>query len=193
MRKAREIVAESKLSKKLEQLLANEIQAMNEMKKNRLVEIIGVFAKHNFYSGGLTPVELRTTLEDMGPTYVKIGQIMSSRADLLPQAFCDELGTLRSNVKPLDPEVARPSPPRSHRRRGAGRHRGGDRQAHLGDLQRIPRRAPRVGVHRPGALRRPARRHPRGDQGAAPADRRHDAGGLRLAEKAGGPPRRLLE
>ena len=76
-------------------------------KKGRGLEIIGVFAKHNFYANGLTPVELRTTLEDLGPTYVKIGQIMSSRLDLLPESYCKELEKLRQNVQELDPKLAR--------------------------------------------------------------------------------------
>ncbi len=78
-------------------------------KKNgkRSGEILSVFAKHNFYINGLTPEELRTTLEDLGPTYVKIGQIMSSRTDMLPKAYCQELEKLRSNVKPLDAAAAR--------------------------------------------------------------------------------------
>ena len=59
--------------------------------RKRAVEILGVFAKHNFYTKGFTPEELRTTLEDLGPTYVEIGQIMSSRTDLLPEAYCKEL------------------------------------------------------------------------------------------------------
>ncbi|MCR4591160.1 MAG: hypothetical protein K5668_10120 [Lachnospiraceae bacterium] len=77
------------------------------MKKTRGAEIMGIFARHNFYAGGLTPLELRTTLEDLGPTYVKIGQIMSSRTDLLPESYCEELVKLRQNVQPLDPEVAK--------------------------------------------------------------------------------------
>ena len=76
-------------------------------KKRRSAEIWGVFAKHNFYAGGLTPEELRTTLEDLGPTYVKIGQIMSSRVDLLPERYCKELEKLRQNVQELDPKLAR--------------------------------------------------------------------------------------
>ena len=78
----------------LERLLAD---ALKEDKKNtkRSAQMIGVLAKHNFYANGLTPVELRTTLEDLGPTYVKIGQIMSSRTDLLPESYCKELETLR--------------------------------------------------------------------------------------------------
>lgn len=77
------------------------------MKKGRAGEIFSVFAKHNFFVGGLTPKELRTTLEDLGPTYVKIGQIMSSRSDLLPEAYCKELEKLRSDVKPLDASEVR--------------------------------------------------------------------------------------
>ena len=76
-------------------------------KKGRGIEIFGVFAKHNFYANGLTPEELRTTLEDLGPTYVKIGQIMSSRLDLLPESYCKELEKLRQNVQELDPKLAR--------------------------------------------------------------------------------------
>lgn len=75
--------------------------------KKRSAEILGVFAAHNFYINGFTPEELRTTLEDLGPTYVKIGQIMSSRTDMLPEAYCKELEKLRSNVKPLDAAVVR--------------------------------------------------------------------------------------
>ena len=75
--------------------------------KKRAAAILGVFAKHNFYSNGFTPEELRTTLEDLGPTYVKIGQIMSSRTDILPKAYCQELEKLRSDVKPLPAEAAR--------------------------------------------------------------------------------------
>ena len=90
----------------LERLLADEIR---EEKKNtkRSVQMIGVLAKHNFYANGLTPEELRTTLEDLGPTYVKIGQIMSSRVDLLPESYCRELEKLRQNVRELDPDVVR--------------------------------------------------------------------------------------
>ncbi len=75
--------------------------------KGRSAEILAVFTKHNFYSGGFTPIELRTTLEDLGPTYVKIGQIMSSRTDLLPESYCHELEKLRTNVKPIDSSVVR--------------------------------------------------------------------------------------
>lgn len=77
------------------------------LSKHRSAEILAVFTKHNFYSGGFTPEELRTTLEDLGPTYVKMGQIMSSRTDILPENYCRELEKLRSSVKPLDAAEAR--------------------------------------------------------------------------------------
>ena len=87
-----------------QQTMKNEKPKKN---KKRSAEIFGVFAKHNFYTNGFTPEELRTTLEDLGPTYVKIGQIMSSRTDMLPKSYCRELEKLRSTVKPLEAEVAR--------------------------------------------------------------------------------------
>ena len=95
------------LSDDLKRLLSGDIALMRKKEKSRGAEILGIFAKHNFYAGGFTPLELRTTLEDLGPTYVKIGQIMSSRVDLLPESYCRELEILRQNVKELDPAVAR--------------------------------------------------------------------------------------
>ena len=92
---------------KLKNLLAEEIKEYKSRDKTRAAEMIGIFSAHNYYARGFTPVELRTTLEDLGPTYVKIGQIMSSRPDLLPESYCKELEKLRQNVKPLDPEIAR--------------------------------------------------------------------------------------
>ncbi len=94
------------MTPELEDLLASQIRK-DKKEKKRAAEMLGVLAKHNFYANGLTPEELRTTLEDLGPTYVKIGQIMSSRVDLLPESYCRELEKLRQNVKPLDPAVAR--------------------------------------------------------------------------------------
>ena len=95
------------MTPELEKLLASDIKADNKKDKKRGAQMLGVLASHNFYANGLTPVELRTTLEDLGPTYVKIGQIMSSRVDLLPESYCKELEKLRQNVKELDPAVVR--------------------------------------------------------------------------------------
>ena len=97
----------AEMNAKMKEMLSSDIKEMQKLEKGRSAEILGVFAKHNFYATGLTPEELRTTLEDLGPTYVKIGQIMSSRVDLLPESYCRELEKLRQNVKELDPALAR--------------------------------------------------------------------------------------
>ncbi len=96
-----------KMSTKLKNLLKKDISDFKKREKTRGAEMISIFAAHNFYSNGFTPVELRTTLEDLGPTYVKIGQIMSSRPDMLPESYCKELEKLRQNVKPLEADVVR--------------------------------------------------------------------------------------
>jgi ubiquinone biosynthesis protein len=44
---------------------------------------------------------LRTALEELGPTFCKLGQILSTRPDLLPPEFIEELATLQDNVPPL--------------------------------------------------------------------------------------------
>jgi ubiquinone biosynthesis protein len=41
----------------------------------------------------------RLVLEELGPTFVKLGQMLSTRPDLLPPAFLAELGKLREHVK----------------------------------------------------------------------------------------------
>ena len=45
--------------------------------------------------------ELATDLETMGPTFVKLGQLLSSRSDLLPPPYIDALARLQDNVKPF--------------------------------------------------------------------------------------------
>jgi ubiquinone biosynthesis protein len=46
------------------------------------------------------PVRLRTVLEELGPTFVKFGQMLSMRPDLLPEPFILELRRLQDRVKP---------------------------------------------------------------------------------------------
>ena len=53
------------------------------------------------------PVRFRLLLQDLGPTYVKIGQIMSSRAQSLPAAWEEELEKLQSDVAFFPYEQAR--------------------------------------------------------------------------------------
>lgn len=46
------------------------------------------------------PAVLRQILEELGPTFVKLGQVLSTRADLLPQPYIDELAKLQEQVAP---------------------------------------------------------------------------------------------
>ena len=68
--------------------------------EKRLSDIIHVLKNHQI-TKGLTPQKLRAIFEDLGPTYVKLGQIMSMRSDILPESYCEELTHLRTEVKPL--------------------------------------------------------------------------------------------
>jgi len=47
---------------------------------------------------------LRSSLEELGPTFAKLGQILSTRPDLMPSEFIEELATLQDNVPPLTEE-----------------------------------------------------------------------------------------
>ena len=65
--------------------------------RTRLKEITSVLHKYGI-TRGITPQKLRMILEDLGPTYIKIGQIMSLHSDILPKRYCDELmSAFRSN------------------------------------------------------------------------------------------------
>ncbi|MGL5651483.1 MAG: ABC1 kinase family protein [Paraclostridium sp.] len=53
-----------------------------------------------------TGERLRKAFEELGPTYVKLGQILSTRKDLLDQSIISELVKLRDNVEVFDTEIA---------------------------------------------------------------------------------------
>ncbi|MBP7370632.1 MAG: ubiquinone biosynthesis regulatory protein kinase UbiB [Arenimonas sp.] len=50
---------------------------------------------------------LRLALQQLGPLFVKFGQVLSTRRDLLPADIADELAGLRDQVKPFDSALAR--------------------------------------------------------------------------------------
>lgn len=53
-----------------------------------------------------TPAVLRNILVDLGPVYVKLGQLLSTRPDILPAPYIDALSTLQSKVPPVAwPEI----------------------------------------------------------------------------------------
>ena len=74
--------------------------------RTRLREILSIIRKHNIITG-ITPEKLRSVLEDLGPTYIKMGQIMSMQTDALPPAFLKELEKLRTDVPPMSDEDLR--------------------------------------------------------------------------------------
>lgn len=72
-------------------------------KRKRVREIIAAFARHGIRSGwkGITdPVHLRLAFEELGPTFIKIGQILSTRPDMLPEPYIKEFSRLQDNVRP---------------------------------------------------------------------------------------------
>ncbi len=62
---------------------------------------------HNEEAGFPRGQRLRLALEELGPIFVKFGQILSTRRDLLPADVADELALLRDQVAPFPGDVAR--------------------------------------------------------------------------------------
>jgi len=54
------------------------------------------------------PEQLRRVIEELGPTFIKLGQMLASRPDLLPPAFIRELSQLQDHVAPVPFEHIRP-------------------------------------------------------------------------------------
>jgi ubiquinone biosynthesis protein len=77
-----------------------------------------LFAFVRFFGGNLldtlrgrssskrSAVRLRETLESLGPTFIKLGQQMSVRADVLPYEYCAELSKMLDKVTPFPTEQA---------------------------------------------------------------------------------------
>ena len=74
----------------------------------RATKIGTVFAHYGLSERGSADVpleerakNLRAALEELGPTFAKLGQILSTRPDLLPPEFIAELSTLQDRVTPM--------------------------------------------------------------------------------------------
>ncbi len=99
------------------------MQLTDIKKLNRFKNIVGILAKYGFdeiidrldvpgadFLHSIGPVDtnlklferIRIVIEELGPTFVKFGQIMSLRPDLLPQELLRELEKLQDNVPAVE-------------------------------------------------------------------------------------------
>jgi len=63
--------------------------------------------KHRFLKKDTPPFRVAAVLEELGGTFIKLGQLLSLRPDLIPKEFCDEFSKLQDDVKPFPTEEAK--------------------------------------------------------------------------------------
>ncbi len=78
-------------------LTPEQVKAENDARFREIRQVLS----RNKITRGISPEKLRIILEELGPTYIKLGQIMSLHSDILPKAYCDELMKLNSEVTPM--------------------------------------------------------------------------------------------
>ena len=74
----------------------------------RPIRYLAVFSPNYWLRKPSEPrgVRIRKTLEDLGPIYIKFGQALSTRKDILPDDIADELVKLQDKVPPFSNELA---------------------------------------------------------------------------------------
>jgi ubiquinone biosynthesis protein len=79
----------------------------------RLLHVLRVLTRHGFL-GALrgkshwpSPAEVRQTFEELGLTFVKFGQVLAMRRDLLPDAYIDELELLHDQLPAMPADAVR--------------------------------------------------------------------------------------
>ena len=97
----------------------------------------------------------RERLVELGPAYIKLGQVLSTRPDLLPVPYIKELEHLQDNVPPMDFEQVEKT------------HRGGAGRSHQQAVRIVRAEAAGQRQPRPGPRRAASRRTQRRRQGAA--------------------------
>ncbi|HEY7135966.1 MAG TPA: AarF/ABC1/UbiB kinase family protein [Acidimicrobiia bacterium] len=68
-----------------------------------LVDVVGLehlVRPHDHQDAKAGPAHLRSALEELGPTFVKLGQLLSTRPDLIPPAYEAELTVLQDSMPP---------------------------------------------------------------------------------------------
>ena len=79
---------------------ASQFGLNRKSRSKRMREIASILHKHKFLNQ-LTPEEFRAAFEELGPSFVKIGQTLSTRSEILPKAYCEELTKLQTECDPL--------------------------------------------------------------------------------------------
>lgn len=82
--------------------MLNNLSQNKYSSSHRLREMVLVLRKHNILTSDMTPEKMRLILEDLGPTFVKLGQILSIKPGFLPADYALELTKLQTQAKPLD-------------------------------------------------------------------------------------------
>lgn len=82
---------------------ANQIAAV--MAKHGLKELFGRPDEEGTTGRHRQAKRLRMALEELGPTFSKLGQVLSTRPDLLPVEYIDELKNLQDHVPPMGEEA----------------------------------------------------------------------------------------
>jgi ubiquinone biosynthesis protein len=72
----------------------------------RLIRIHYILIKYRWFIRSPRAERLRRALEELGPLFIKAGQIVSTRRDLLPDDIADELAKLQDKVPPFSGELA---------------------------------------------------------------------------------------
>jgi ubiquinone biosynthesis protein len=85
-------------------LMARGAQIAAVMSKHGLRELFGRPDEQGTTGQLRQAKRLRAALEELGPTYSKLGQVLSTRPDLLPAEYIEELATLQDHVAPLTEE-----------------------------------------------------------------------------------------
>lgn len=101
-------------SKVLQHFFGDSVSANDQARFNlnrrsrhkRMRKILKILHRHKFLRG-FSPESLREALEEMGPSFVKIGQALSTRSEILPKAYCDELEKLQMEASPMTFEEVR--------------------------------------------------------------------------------------
>ena len=74
--------------------------------KIRFIKFFINMSRFNYKFKKKKAVRFREALESLGPIFVKFGQLLSTRRDVLSEDIADELTLLQDKVKPFDSKLA---------------------------------------------------------------------------------------